>query len=347
MTVTATERRARILELVRAQGTLRVADLAARLGQPEVTVRRDVASMTEEGLLHRTHGAVSVPSSHGSPSSVGAVGMLVPTAVKYFDEVIDGARAVAAAAGTRLILGIAPYESADDRSAARQLLESGAQGLLLTPNWPPDGDSRDSAWMGDLSVPVVLAERAPTPGTPAAELDSVSSNHEHGVLIALRHLAALGHSSIALAARRDTWTAHDVRAGYATAVKILGLRKQPVVDIPSSNMEGVADQISDVIARGTRAVLVHNDDAAIQLTSLLRARGVRIPSDLALVSYDDVFATLADPPLTAVAPPKRAVGQVAMELLLRRLNRRDELPTQHVSLLPSLKVRTSCGAEVH
>ncbi|WP_433357184.1 substrate-binding domain-containing protein [Microtetraspora malaysiensis] len=50
------------------------------------------------------------------------------------------------------------------------------------------------------------------------------------------------------------------------------------------------------------------------------------------------------PPLTAVAPPKRAVGATAVELLLRRLRSGSALPVHHVELLPELKVRASCGA---
>jgi DNA-binding LacI/PurR family transcriptional regulator len=48
-------------------------------------------------------------------------------------------------------------------------------------------------------------------------------------------------------------------------------------------------------------------------------------------------------PLTAVAPPKHAVGQVAMELMLRRVDSGPDLPVHHISLLPSLQVRASTG----
>ncbi|MFD0428907.1 substrate-binding domain-containing protein [Streptomyces zhihengii] len=40
-----------------------------------------------------------------------------------------------------------------------------------------------------------------------------------------------------------------------------------------------------------RAVLVHNDQDAIQLPPLLRAHGLTVPEDMALISYDDVYAS--------------------------------------------------------
>ncbi|MFF0392339.1 substrate-binding domain-containing protein [Kitasatospora sp. NPDC004615] len=358
MTVTADERRTRILQVVRDLGTVRVVDLAARLGIPAVTVRRDVAALADAGELARSHGSVALPDS-GPNARPGhhdrVIGMLVPTVGSYFDEVIAGARAAAATAGARLVLGIAAYEARDDRAQVERLLESGVDGLLLTPNWQP-GDPLhhpgDHHWLAELPVPAVLVERKADPGSAAAELDAVGSDHRHGVLLALRHLATLGHDTVLLAARADTWTAHQVRTGYAEAGPLLGLRTRPVIDMhrpgtPAGvpDPEWVAQQIAEAVADGVRAVLVHNDQDAIQLPPLLRIRGLRVPEDVALISYDDVFAALAAPPLTAVAPPKKSVGATALEILLRRLDGGAGLPAYHVELLPTLKVRTSCGGE--
>ncbi|MER5864878.1 substrate-binding domain-containing protein [Kitasatospora sp. NPDC002040] len=355
MTISAEERRARITEAVRDLGTVRVVDLAARLGIPAVTVRRDIAALAESGRLNRSHGSVSLAAADsGAPAGIAdserVIGMLVPTVGSYFDEVIAGARAAAGAAGARLVLGIAPYEAGNDREQVERLLESGVDGLLLTPNWQPGSRPEQTAWLGDLPVPAVLVERRAAPESPGAELDSVSSDHRHGVLLALRHLAGLGHRSVLLAAREDTWTAHQVRTGYAEGTRLLGLAPQPVIDLHRpgggpADPGSVADLIAAAARRGTRAVLVHNDQDAIQLPPLLRARGLDVPADVALISYDDVFAALAAPPLTAVAPPKRAVGGAALELLLRRLADRTGLPAHHIELLPGLKIRTSCGGE--
>lgn len=351
MTISAEERRARITEAVREVGTVRVVDLAARLGIPAVTVRRDIAVLAESGRLNRSHGSVSLAGTGapvGTADSERVIGMMVPTVGPYFDEVIAGARAAAAAAGARLVLGIAPYEAGNDREEVERLLESGVDGLLLTPNWQPGDRAERTAWLGDLPVPAVLVERRAAPESPGAELDSVASGHRHGVLLALRHLAALGHESVLLAAREDTWTAHQIRTGYTEATRLLGLTAQPVIDLhrpggSPADPATVADLIATAAGRGVRAVLVHNDQHAIQLPPLLRVRGLNVPDDVALISYDDVFAALAAPPLTAVAPPKRAVGAAALELLLRRLADETGLPAHHIELLPSLKVRTSCG----
>lgn len=115
----------------------------------------------------------------------------------------------------------------------------------------------------------------------------------------------LGHRSVLLAARDDTRTAHEVRAGYAAAVGQLNLEERPVVDVPSAagRAEDLAEQVAQAVKSGVRAVLVHNDQDAIQLPPLPPLHGLGVPDDVAPISYDDVYASLSDPPLTAVAPP--------------------------------------------
>ncbi|MEV2277348.1 DeoR/GlpR family DNA-binding transcription regulator [Nocardiopsis sp. NPDC049922] len=65
----AAERRDRILELVRAHGTLSLRDLAARVGASEVTVRRDVRALEAEGLVDRRRGGAALPGRIGHEQS--------------------------------------------------------------------------------------------------------------------------------------------------------------------------------------------------------------------------------------------------------------------------------------
>lgn len=55
----APERRERILDLVKQTGYSSVAELGARFGVSEMTVRRDLGRLEEEGLVRVVHGGVS------------------------------------------------------------------------------------------------------------------------------------------------------------------------------------------------------------------------------------------------------------------------------------------------
>ncbi|MFD0428905.1 DeoR family transcriptional regulator [Streptomyces zhihengii] len=74
MAASAQERRTRILGLVREAGSIRVVELAERLGIPAVTVRRDVAALADDGRLERTHGSVALPSGPPADGAAGRAG---------------------------------------------------------------------------------------------------------------------------------------------------------------------------------------------------------------------------------------------------------------------------------
>jgi LacI family transcriptional regulator, galactose operon repressor len=72
-----------------------------------------------------------------------------------------------------------------------------------------------------------------------------------------------------------------------------------------------------------------------------RERELRIPDDISVVGFDDVpWATLLQPPLTAVAQSTYELGQRAAELLLERI-KQPERPVAHIELKTSLIVRGS------
>ncbi|MCP3819936.1 substrate-binding domain-containing protein [Streptomyces sp. A3M-1-3] len=362
MRETAVERHDRLLGLVRERGTARVSELAAQLGVSPVTVRRDVEALAVRGLLDRVHGSVSWPADSAADAGGGGaeglvLGLLAPSATYYFAQVIQGAHEAAARAGARLILRISDYRPEEDQARTEGLLAAGAEGLLIAPGWRgADDAARYGDWAAGLPVPAVLLEREAAPGSPLNGLDRVCSDHRHGVLLAVRHLVALGHPTPLLVARADSPTALAVRAGYAEALGALGLRApRPVIDsVPAErDPEGFEEAVralhAAVAAGEATAALVHNDVDAIRMVQRLADLGVRVPRDLALIAYDDEVAALADIPMTAVAPPKRHVGRHAAGLLLDRLaaggvGAEEEEPRRHLSLLPQLRVRSSCGA---
>jgi LacI family transcriptional regulator len=116
----------------------------------------------------------------------------------------------------------------------------------------------------------------------------------------------------------------SVRSGEAAAEQML------------AEFGGVAGQLPD-------AVVCSNDQMAIGVLRTLTARGIRVPDDIALVGFDDIYpATLCDPPLTTVRQPIRGIGERACEQLIARIATPTLRPT--VELLPTeLVIRSSCG----
>lgn len=337
----AEERHDAILRELKAEGSIRVSELADRLGVSAITIRRDVEALAERGKLVRTHGGARLPAAGAPAPQVQAgrytFGMIVPSAGYYYPEVIRGAREAAARHGVRLILGITRYDPDEDARQVRQLLDADVDGLLVTPSAPADD-------LEDLPVPVVLVERRAT-----GRLEHVISDHTQGAQLAVRHLADLGYRDIGLVGRGDSPTTPWILEGFDRAARDAGLKPgpffpTPVPDVTHVDYDRYIEKFLLAVETGEiKAALVHNDHDAIVLIQRLRTRGLTVPDSVAIVAYDDEVAALADTPLTAIAPPKAAVGAAAVELLLNRLTDPSR-PPHRLALLPELRVRSSCGA---
>ncbi|MFD7137555.1 substrate-binding domain-containing protein [Streptomyces sp. NPDC059894] len=364
----AEDRHRAIIEAVRARGSVTIRELAEDLDVAAVTIRGDVRELARRGTVTRVHGGVVWPAERqetggAAPPATGerptvegrapgrtrkeatggySLGMVVPHSSYYYPEVVSGARAAAEALGVRLALGVSRNAFAEERALVAQMLQTGVDGLLVTTAEDPRTSPGTEAWLRGLPVPVVLAERRV--GLDTGSVEAVATDHEYGAYLAVRHLAEQGRRRIALL-RFDTLTAPMLRVGYERALTALELRPCPP-EVPCvleendmADLDHKCDQLVHAIKDGqVDAVLVHNDSVALPLVSRLRAAGVRVPDDLAVVAYDDELAALADPPLTGVAPPRRAVGAEAVELLVRRLQEPGR-PIHHLMLRPVLNVR--------
>jgi DNA-binding LacI/PurR family transcriptional regulator len=350
----APERHELILRSLRRHGRLRVAELAGELGVSAITVRRDLGELDSAGLLRRVHGG-AVGTSHAavesSPSSQLTIGIVVPSATFYYADVIRGAEATADRYGARLVLGVTGYDVAVEQERLEKVLGIGVAGLLLSTALG-DGQATDlGGWLDDIDVPVVLMERAFGFPHVSRQYDHVRTDHAYGAMLALRHLASLGHRRIGINLTA-TATAHWLRLGIDQAAGLLGvdLFVSPLVLPDRGDDKATLAQLdaflAECAAQQAHAVLVHSDEHAARLIERAMESGLRVPEDLAVIAYNDETAAMAVLPLTAVSPPKLAIGETACELLLRRLRAPAGRlqPTQHLSLLPELRVRASCGA---
>jgi DNA-binding LacI/PurR family transcriptional regulator len=92
------------------------------------------------------------------------------------------------------------------------------------------------------------------------------------------------------------------------------------------------------------AVVTAAESFAFGALSACRARGKRVPDDVALVSFDDPpFGDLLDPPLTALRRNEEEMGRLAASLLLHALQATAAPQPAEVRLPVELELRRSCG----
>ncbi|GAA2514750.1 LacI family transcriptional regulator [Winogradskya humida] len=336
------QRRERLLAELHKHGAVRVTELAVLLRVSPITIRRDIATLAREKRLTRVHGgAMLPPDAARSPQPVQrlTLGMIVPSLDFFWPQVITGARTAAAMLGVDLRLRGSSYDPAEDRRQIAQLMDAERlDGLLVAP------DMRDDlSGIGALPVPCVLVERAaPAWGPNPRPLESVRNDHDAGVEVALRHLAAQGHRRVGLIATPLSPNADLIEHAFELGCPVAGLSAEIKIRDSLRTDTALAIEVLRLCRlTETTALIVHSDPDAIALSRAAAAHGVHIPDDLALISYDDETAHLGEPPLTAVRPAKGQIGRMAVEMIVSRLGEGDRRPANRLLLVPDLIVRKS------
>jgi len=348
----APARRARLLEVLGRDGAIRVSRLTAELGVAPVTLRRDLALMEREGLLVRVHGGAIAADSDIPPaaeplSTTGTIAVLVPSLDYYWPGVLRGIEAAARRHGFGTILRGASYELQDERPALERLIHSDdPAGFIVAPNTDSVHAQDVIQWLAESGRPSVLVEREASLLPSHQPVESVRTDHALGGILAARHLAHLGHRRVGLILSRNSPTSRKIAAGWHEACEELGLETvagfEPLLpDRRSADFSSAVYTTLDTVAStGLTALLVHSDPEAMAIVDLALRRGISVPDDLSIVAYDDEIAQLFTPALTAVSPPRDAVGQSAVDLLVQRLADPGR-PVSRVLLSPSLNVRES------
>ncbi len=202
------------------------------------------------------------------------------------------------------------------QSYATLLQTAHADGLVIS------GPRTDDHALVDLvrdGFPIVLQG-----SLPGLDVTSVDVDNAAGACGAVEHLIGLGHRRIACITNAPVvYTAAAARlAGYRQALAHAGLEvaddlvQEAAFDAPSGHAA-----MARLLARTTfDAVFVASDVVALGAIGALREAGLRVPSDISIVGFDDIaLAAYFDPPLTTVRLPAFELGHATGRALLEQI----------------------------
>ncbi|CAG0947673.1 Catabolite control protein A [Anaerolineae bacterium] len=196
----------------------------------------------------------------------------------------------------------------------------------------------------DHKIPVVAVDRR----IKNQKIDSVCVSNALGAHAAVSHLIELGHRKIGLIGLPWTCVPGKERYdGYQNALREHGLSvSRQLIRIGDAKQASGHTCTLDLLKSqpSLTALFVANNLMTLGALSAIRECGLKIPDDISIVGFDDMpWASLLQPPLTAVAQPTYELGQKSAELLLARLNEPD-IPVAHLQLDTTLIVRGSTAA---
>ncbi|WP_426199237.1 LacI family DNA-binding transcriptional regulator [Pseudomonas sp. DC3200b2] len=193
-------------------------------------------------------------------------------------------------------------------------------------------------------LPVVLIDRKlESFGTDLVGLDNGAA-----VTLALDHLLERGYRDIALVMEpvEGASSRAERRAAFETGISARPGIKGRVL----YTGEALADDLTDFRGRldnGPKALFCANGVATLAATLVLAEAGVQAFDTLGLIALDDLdWYPLVGGGITALAQPTDAIGRVAFECLLRRLQG-DTGPSRQIDVPARLIVRGSTPRRTH
>jgi len=259
----------------------------------------------------------------------------------FYDEILRGVEARIRDHNWSLLITYL-HEAGEDSDLPRLLSLSGqVDGLLIGEGVVP------SAFLKSLAKRLPVVVIAGSPGERAA--DVVTADNRSGSAALVAHLID-EHGRRRLYHVDGPPTAPDAMQRRLALNELVAA--QPDCQLVGSYQGyfsvGSGVEAGEKLLAARRdalpdAVVCANDQMAIGVLQAFAKAGVRVPEQVAVVGFDDIFpGSLYDPPLTTVHQPMRLLGEQACTRLLDRIARPGLRPK--VELLPTeLVLRSSCG----
>jgi DNA-binding LacI/PurR family transcriptional regulator len=213
-----------------------------------------------------------------------------------------------------------------------------------------DGIIVTSSRVGALYLPLLEAMRVPimlvNNQYPGSFVHAVMIANVEGTRSVVRHLIDLEHRRIAYIGDQFGYQSDVERmSGYREALKAARVPFQPQLVVHGDGRtEGAIGAMRQLLDREPRptAVCCYNDMTALGAMHAIHARGLRVPDDISVTGFDDLFfSAYTQPPLTTVRQPVHKMGQLAMESLVKLIS--GEESVARIMVDAELVVRRSTG----
>lgn len=282
-------------------------------------------------------------------SKTNTIGVIIPEIVHFFfSTIISGIEDVAYRAGYNVILAQSNESQAREITDLKALFNSRVDGMLMSVSRGTTNFDHIESIISK-GVPFVFFDRVY--GNP--QLSKVIVDDFAGAKEATLHLIEQGCKRIAHIEGPPNLDISKQRLnGYKEALKENGFKfEDELVTVCSTGTieEGkLATEKLLNLKNRPDAIFATNDPAAMGAMQAIKAKGLKIPDDVAIVGFSNwQFSALMEPPLSSVDQPGFEMGQEAAKLLISQIDTKGkdksgkEIPSEIKVLKTRLIVRAS------
>ena len=296
--------------------------LTQRFSASRQTIRQALSVLVDARLIVKQRGSGSRVRADALPPRSGNIAVIATYISDYiFPGILREAQSVFAANQYSAILSATRNSVFHERTILLDLLNKPIDGILVegTKTALPNPNLDLYQKLTERNIPIVFFNGfyADLSGTISVYADNFGGGYE-----LVQHLLKKGHSSIAGIFKSDDIQGHERYSGYITALRDAG-RMIPDSSVfwytTESRDEMFTEELAKKIAESS-AVVCYNDEIAFRLIPLLLSHGIRVPQDVAVVSFDNSnLSELSPVKITSLSYGEQNIGHVAAEALIDRI----------------------------
>lgn len=255
-----------------------------------------------------------------------SIGLIIPDITNpFFPEVARGVEDYANAAGYHVVLCNSDNNPDKEVSYIAMLQEKMVDGIIFTSSGLRMHDSKG---LLKFQIPVITVDRdienLKTQG-------KITVDNANGAYNGVSLLLSKGHKRILhLSGPLSSKPAEDRRIGYQMALQEYGVPYDEQLVYEGSyttewGYSGLKMAVEKQLAFDS--IFCGNDLIAIGAMKALHELGIKVPEDVEIVGFDDIYiATIVTPNLTTIRQPNYLMGYKAAEMLIELIKH----PNKHI-----------------
>lgn len=284
----------------------------------------------------------NLPARYLRRPTIGVLALAIPEFDGYFADIGNEIIEAASTRGYTVLLDPTRGEHANELLVINGLRPHLIDGVIFNPMTLEHDDLEEHA-----RLPIVLlGERLLETSYDHVIIDNVSAAYQ-----ATQHLIQTGHRRIAAIGTKTAVQPWDGTSrlrleGYRRALTEAGLPIDEDLIRPAYDyhQKQGAQAMHDLLnlSEPPDGVFCFNDLLALGVLHILDEANIHVPDEIAVVGFDDIEeCRYSHPTLTTIAPDKKQIAQVAVELLLERIKGTRDGAAKQITLPFELKIRKS------
>jgi DNA-binding LacI/PurR family transcriptional regulator len=265
------------------------------------------------------------------------IGLIIPVLSRFFTPMMRAINEIAHQHQYGFLLSSSEEECEREREVLEILVAKRISGILLVPCCLDNRDLLDKIQRN--GTPIVQVNRK----VEGLNTDIVISDNYKAAYSATEHLVERGRKKIVFFGHDPNSLALiDKKRGYDKALEDFGIADNITILIRQNDEKNISDALHALLDSNQDfdGIICTSQTKTSIALRLLREHEVRVPEQVAVVGFDDTpWASMLWRPLTVISESTYKMGEVAVQLLLDRLEKREIGPPKTIVLEDQFIVR--------